>query len=127
MNCCRGHSDESNISPVNLVFLLHLTTLLSYRICIGSNSFFIHSSVVLQPFVGPWPLLQFRNLFHIDGRTPWTRNQPVARPLPTHKTTQTQNKHTHQTSMPCMEFERTIPASERRQYMLGYCDRRCII
>jgi hypothetical protein len=24
---------------------------------------FIHSSVALQPFVGPWPLLQFRNLF----------------------------------------------------------------
>jgi hypothetical protein len=24
---------------------------------------FIHSSMALQPFVGPWPLLQFRNLF----------------------------------------------------------------
>jgi hypothetical protein len=24
---------------------------------------FIHSSKVLQPFVGPWPLLQFRNFF----------------------------------------------------------------
>jgi hypothetical protein len=24
---------------------------------------FIHSSVALQPFVGPWPLLQFCNLF----------------------------------------------------------------
>jgi hypothetical protein len=33
------------------------------------------------------------------GRTPWTRDRPVARPLPTHRTTQTQNKHT-QTSMP---------------------------
>jgi hypothetical protein len=27
------------------------------------NSSFIHSSMALQPFVGPWPLLQFRNLF----------------------------------------------------------------
>jgi hypothetical protein len=25
------------------------------------------------------------------GRTPWTGDQPVARPLPTHRTTQTQN------------------------------------
>jgi hypothetical protein len=24
---------------------------------------FIHSSMDLQPFVGPWPLLQFRNIF----------------------------------------------------------------
>jgi hypothetical protein len=30
-------------------------------------------------FVGPWPLLQFRNLFHTDGRTPRTSDQPVAR------------------------------------------------
>jgi hypothetical protein len=24
---------------------------------------FVHSSMALEPFVGPWPLLQFRNLF----------------------------------------------------------------
>jgi hypothetical protein len=53
---------------------------------------FIHSSMALQPFVGPWPFFQFRNFFYIDGRTPWTRDQPVARPLPTQRTTQTQNK-----------------------------------
>jgi hypothetical protein len=28
--------------------------------------------MALQPFVGPWHLLQFRNLFYTDGRTPWT-------------------------------------------------------
>jgi hypothetical protein len=28
------------------------------------------------------------------GRTPWTGDEPVARPLPTHRTTQTQNKYT---------------------------------
>jgi hypothetical protein len=28
------------------------------------------------------------------GRTPWTGDQPVARPLPTHMTTETQNKPT---------------------------------
>jgi hypothetical protein len=58
----------------------------------------IHTSVPLQPFVGPWPLLQFRNLFYTDDRTSWTGDQPVARPLPTHRTTQIQNKRT-QTSM----------------------------
>jgi hypothetical protein len=49
-----------------------------------------------------------------DGRTPWTGDQLVARPLPRHGTTQTQkNAHTHQTSMSWVGFERTIPASER--------------
>jgi hypothetical protein len=28
--------------------------------------------MALQFFVGPWPLLQFRNLFYTDGRTAWT-------------------------------------------------------
>jgi hypothetical protein len=52
--------------------------------------------VTLQPFVRPWPLLQFRKLFYIHGRTPWVGDQPVARPLPTRRTTQTHTK----TSMP---------------------------
>jgi hypothetical protein len=30
----------------------------------------IHSSMALQPFVRPWPLLQFREPFYTDGRTP---------------------------------------------------------
>jgi hypothetical protein len=28
------------------------------------------------------------------GKAPWVRDQPVPMPLPTHRTTQTQNKHT---------------------------------
>jgi hypothetical protein len=50
-----------------------------------------YPSMALQSFFGPWPLFQFLNLY-TDGRTPWTGDQPVARPLPTHTTTQTQNK-----------------------------------
>jgi hypothetical protein len=46
------------------------------------------------------------------GRTPWMRDQPVARPLPTYRTAQTQNKRT-QTSMPQVGFEPTIPEFER--------------
>jgi hypothetical protein len=34
-------------------------------------------------------------LFDTVDRTPWTGNEPVARPLPTHRTTQTQNKRTY--------------------------------
>jgi hypothetical protein len=46
------------------------------------------------------------------GRSPWTGHQPVARPLPTHRTTQTQNKRTR-TSMRWVGFEPTIPVFER--------------
>jgi hypothetical protein len=46
------------------------------------------------------------------GRTPWMGDQPIARPLRTHRTTQAQNKRT-QTSMPWVGFEPTIPAFER--------------
>jgi hypothetical protein len=60
---------------------------------------------------GPWPRFQLLNLYTV-GRTPWTGDQPVTRPLPTHGTTQTQNKRT-QTSMPWVGFEPTIPAFER--------------
>jgi hypothetical protein len=69
-----------------------LATIKEYCILFIHSFFysFIHSSMALQTFVGPWPLLQFRNLFHTDGGAPWTSGQPVARPLPTQRTTQTE-------------------------------------
>jgi hypothetical protein len=57
----------------------------------GYNIFF---SQALQP---PWALasdFQFHEYF-TDGRTHWTSDQLVARPLPKHRTAQTQNKHIH--------------------------------
>jgi uncharacterized membrane protein len=67
--------------------------------------------MALEPFVGPWPLLQFFNLY-TDGRTRWTGDQPVSRPLSTHRRTQTQNKRT-QTFMPRVWFKPTTPVFER--------------
>jgi hypothetical protein len=63
--------------------------------------------MALQPFVGPWPLFQFLNLYTV-GRTPWPGDQPVSRPLPT----QTQKKRT-QTFTPRVGFESTTPVFER--------------
>jgi hypothetical protein len=68
---------------------------------------FIYLSMGLQPFVGPWPLFQFLD-FYTVGRTPFDGDHYVARPLPTHRTAQTQNKRT-QTSMPQVGFEPKIP------------------
>jgi hypothetical protein len=60
---------------------------------------------------GHWQLFQFLNLYTVD-RTPSTGDQPAARPLPTHRTTQTQNKRT-QTFMLRGGFEPTTPVLER--------------
>jgi hypothetical protein len=52
-------------------------------------------------------------ILYTVGRTPWTGGDwPVARPLPTHRTTQTQNKRT-QTSMAPVGSEPMTTASER--------------
>jgi hypothetical protein len=64
-------------------------------------------------FVRPWPLFSFLNLFTF-GRTPRTGDQPVSRPLPAHRTTQTQNIST-QISMTRVRFEPTIPVFEREK------------
>jgi hypothetical protein len=66
--------------------------------------------MALQPF-GFWPLFSFLILYTV-GRTTWTGDQSVARQLPTHKTTQTQNKRTH-TSMPRVGFEHMTPVFQR--------------
>jgi hypothetical protein len=55
----------------------------------------IYGSTVLLLDLGRF--LIFLILYTI-GRTPWTGHQPLERPLPTHRRTQTQNKHT-ETSM----------------------------
>jgi hypothetical protein len=34
-------------------------------------------------------------IIYIVDKSPWTSDQPVARPLPTHRTTQSQNRRTH--------------------------------
>jgi hypothetical protein len=49
----------------------------------------------------------FPSSFYTVGRTPWTGEVPVTRPLPA----KTQNKRT-QTSMPQVEFELTITVFE---------------
>jgi hypothetical protein len=56
----------------------------------------------LELFFGPWSLFCSFVILYRVGSTPWTGDQPVARPLPTHRTAQTQNKHTHR--HPCREL-----------------------
>jgi hypothetical protein len=65
-------------------------------------------------------------ILHTVGRTPWTGNQPVARPPPTQRT-QTQNKRT-KTSMgfepmiPMLERANTVHALDRAATVIGLSD-----
>jgi hypothetical protein len=59
-----------------------------------------------------WSLLYSLLILHTVGRTAWTRDQPLARPLPTYRTTQTENERTY-TSMPQVGFKPTILVFER--------------
>jgi hypothetical protein len=108
------------LTPANV---LHIT-LFNY---IYFNSFIYQW--LTQPFVGPWPLLQFCNLFYTDGGTPWKTDQAVARPLPTHKTRQTQNKLTHkhpylwagsEPTISAFEQAKTFHALDRAATVIGY-------
>jgi hypothetical protein len=83
-----------------------------------STCFKIHYSLIILPFSGMYsklltaslsrllllwlygPLLGIGHFFsfltlYTVSRTPWMGDQPVARPLHTHRATQTQNKLTH--------------------------------
>jgi hypothetical protein len=107
-------SDISIYLPVYLS--LHLSIFQS--ICLS-----VYLSVCLSTYLwfhspcGPWPLFQFLDLCTVR-RTPWTGDQPVARPLPTHRIAQTQNKRT-QTYKPQVGFEPTIPVVERSKTVLA--------
>jgi hypothetical protein len=56
-------------------------------------------------------------VFYTVHRTPWKGDQPVARPIPAHRTAQTQNKRTH-TSMSQVGFEPIIPVFERGKHFI---------
>jgi hypothetical protein len=79
----------------------------------------IYGSPVL--FVGPWLLFQFLNLYTI-GRTPWTGDQPVTRPLPTHsKNADTSMSRVgFEPTIPVFERAKTVHALDRAATMIGY-------
>jgi hypothetical protein len=77
----------------------------------------INIIMALQPLLGLGRFFSFLILYTV-GRTPWTGDQPAARPLLKQRTTQTQNKPT-QYRHPCLEWDskpRSQRSSERRQF-----------
>jgi hypothetical protein len=84
--------------------------------------------MALQPHVGSWLLFSFLILY-TDGRISWTGDQPVARPLPKHRTTQTQNKRMHTPNIHVLSgiwsHDHSVRASEDNSCLRprGYRDR----
>jgi hypothetical protein len=108
------------------------TRIISYFICNShvirytflANEMFIHSSIAVEPFVEPWPLLYFRTHFYTPGRTPWTSDQSVARPLPICR--KTQSKCTGISALSGIRtHDPSVRASEDSSYLTPrrHCDR----
>jgi hypothetical protein len=87
---------------------IYLSIYLSIRVSIYLS---IYLSIALQFLLDLGRFFSFL-LPHTIGRTPWTGDQPLARLLPAHRETKTQNKRTH-TSMPWVRFEATISVFEQ--------------
>jgi hypothetical protein len=82
--------------------------------------------MALQPFVGPWPFFSFLILYTAGG-TVWTGDQPIARPLRTHRTT---HKHRiNDTDIHALggirTYDPSVRASEDNSCLRprGHCDR----
>jgi hypothetical protein len=72
---------------------------------------YLSLSLWLCSSLDPGRFFSFLILYTV-GRTPWTGDQPVVRPLPIYRIAQRQNKRT-QTSMPRAGFESTTAVFER--------------
>jgi hypothetical protein len=70
-------------------------------------------AMALPAHSGPRPLIRLSNHLFTDGRTPWTSDQPVARPLPKLRTTQTQNIRIHTSNIHALSEVRTHDLSVR--------------
>jgi hypothetical protein len=101
---------DPNLRKVDVINVKHFSSISTYNMRCRQLLTIFYSIMALQPFVRPFTLFHFLNLYTV-GMTPWTGDQPVAG-LYLYRTIQTQHKRT-QTSMLRLGFEPTIPVFER--------------
>jgi hypothetical protein len=125
------HSKQPSLDPA-ISFLIPVHNLLvAIHFNISNLCLSIYLSIYLPTYDSTVILLDlgwFFLILYTAGMTPWTGDQPVARPLPIHRRTQTQNKST-QTSIRWVGFEPTTLTFERANEdsswltPFGQCDR----
>jgi hypothetical protein len=80
-----------------------LTVIIKRALDISVCRRYFFPPMALQPLLGPGLFFSSVIIFYTDGSAPWTDDKPVARPLPTHSTTQTQYKRIHR--YPCLDWD----------------------
>jgi hypothetical protein len=73
--------------------------------------------MVLQPFFSSSTAFLVSLSLYKVGKTPWRGDQPFARPLPTHRTKQTQ--YGFELTTPVFERAKTIHALDRSANVIG--------
>jgi hypothetical protein len=107
-------------ADISLVFLSNSST--SLYTPLNATDFF---PVALQSFrTLAAPHRRFLELFYTYGRTPWTSDQPVARPLPTQDNTTQKDADKH----PCLQRDsnprsQQLTGQDPRLRPHGHCDR----
>jgi hypothetical protein len=112
-----GTNEGNQNSDNMLTFLAHLNKTTVTGVDAWCDSVYLHVflfTIALPAYSGPWPLIQFHNHFSqrigLLGRV---INPSQGLYLNTWQHKHRINVYTHQTSMPWVGFEPTIPASER--------------
>jgi hypothetical protein len=91
------------------------TDIIVFVLRAGVDFILLSINIILQPFVEPWPLFSFL-IFYTVGMTPWTGDQPFAKPLPAHKHGINVQRH------PCTHLFtfKTLAESKRNHFFSGF-------
>jgi hypothetical protein len=120
---CLHQFHYSALNMLQLLCLSGIHYLIHSTVCeileVTDNSvdidwFFI--SMALKYFCLTLADVQFLNLYAVSG-TLWTGDQPIARPLPKQRSTQTQNKAHRHLCLQWASNPRSQCSSERRRFM----------
>jgi hypothetical protein len=117
-NFLKSHNFSSYILLIKWCYINSLWLINSY-ICLCIFYFIL--LWLYSPLLGLGRYFSFLIQYTVS-RTPWTGDQPVSRPLFTHRTIQTQNKRTW-TSMPWVWSESTTPVLSGRRHFMPYTAR----
>lgn len=117
-DCCNTYMDINHDRNRGTRQLLSLLLLLNLHVKKQELNSIIITLMPLLLTVRHVPLFQLFNLTYdyTEGRTPWTGDQPITSFPSTHKTTQTEQKHTRESMCRAVFETRSQNSSRWRQF-----------